>query len=126
MTGDDTSAPDFLDLVPDLESGPERLLLGIRHVDEPFLLTVSLSQGVDSSELQLDRGRAGKALLAEFRRAGGRVLLLVRNKHFLTSGEPAAVRAGQESFAVSVVWSGPVLREAAGVVVVGCHRARPA
>ncbi|MFI8240171.1 zinc-dependent metalloprotease [Streptomyces sp. NPDC085866] len=118
MTGDDTSAPDFLDLVPDHESGPERLLLGIRHFDEPFLLTVSLSQGVGSSELQLDRGRAGKARLAEFRRAGGRVLLLVRNKHFLTSGEPAAVRAGQESFAVSVVWSGPVLREEAGAVVV--------
>ncbi|GHI01841.1 Matrixin [Streptomyces cellostaticus] len=118
MTGDDSSAPDFLDLVPDREGGPERLLLGIRRFDEPFLLTVSLSQGVGSSELWLDRGRAGKARLAEFRRANRRVLLVVLNKHFLTSGDAAAVRAGQESFAVSVVWSGPVLREEEGTVVV--------
>ncbi|MEU6147840.1 zinc-dependent metalloprotease [Streptomyces sp. NPDC047081] len=107
---------DFIDLVPDPEQG--RLLLGIRHFDEPFLLTVSLSQGLGSSELWLDRGRAGKARSAEFRRVGDRVLFVVRNKHFLTSGDDAAVRAGQESFALSVVWSGPVLREADGAVVV--------
>ncbi|MGI5451769.1 zinc-dependent metalloprotease [Streptomyces sp. CA-249302] len=107
---------DFIDLVPDPEQ--DRLLLGIRHFDEPFLLTVSLSQGLGSSELWLDRGRAGKARLAEFRRVGDRVLFVVRNKHFLTSGDAAAVRAGQESFALSVVWSGPVLREEGGAVVV--------
>ncbi|MEV0643117.1 zinc-dependent metalloprotease [Streptomyces sp. NPDC050619] len=110
--------PDFLDLRTDPELAGDRLLLGIRHFDEPFLLTVSLSQGLGSSELWLDRGRAGKARLAEFRRVGNRVLFAVRNKHFLTTGDPAAVRAGQESFALSVVWSAPVLREEDGVVVV--------
>ncbi|MGW2385939.1 zinc-dependent metalloprotease [Streptomyces sp. NPDC001658] len=110
--------PDFLDLPTDTERPGDRLLLGIRHFDEPFLLTVSLSQGLGSSELWLDRGRAGKARLVEFRRAGDRVLCVVRNKHFLTSGDAAAVRAGQESFALSVVWSGPVLLEEDGAVVV--------
>ena len=109
---------DFIDLVPDPELPGGRLLLGIRHFDEPFLLTVSLSQGLGSSELWLDRGRAGKARLAEFRRVGDRVLLAVRNKHFLTFGDPAAVRAGRESFALSVVWSAPVLREENGAAVV--------
>jgi hypothetical protein len=109
---------DFIELLPDPELRSDRLLLGIRHFDEPFLLTVSLSQGLGSSDLWLDRGRAGKARLAEFRRIGDRVLFAVRNKHFLTSGDEAAVRAGDESFALSVVWSGPVLREENGVVVV--------
>lgn len=109
---------DFIDLVPDPEHPRDRLLLGIRHFDEPFLLTVSLSQGLGSSELWLDRGRAGKARLAEFQRVGDRVLFVVRNKHFSASGDPAAVRAGQESFALSVVWSGPVLREENGAAVV--------
>lgn len=109
---------DFIDLVTDPQLPGDRLLLGIRHFDEPFLLTVSLSQGLGSSELWLDRGRAGKARLAEFRRVGDRVLFVVRNKHFLTSGDPAAVRAGAESFPLSVVWSGPVLREEDGAVVV--------
>ncbi|MER6205499.1 zinc-dependent metalloprotease [Streptomyces sp. NPDC001642] len=109
---------DFIDLVPDPELGADRLLLGIRHFDEPFLLTVSLSQGLGSSDLWLDRGKAGRTSLAEFRRVGDRVLFAVRNKHFLTSGDPAAVRAGDESFALSVVWSGPVLREENGAAVV--------
>ena len=94
---------DFIDLIPDPELRSDRLLLGIRHFDEPFLLTVSLSQGLGSSDLELDRGRAGKTWLAEFRRVGDRVLFAVRNKHFLTSGDAAAVRAGEESFALSVV-----------------------
>ena len=109
---------DFIDLIPDPELRSDRLLLGIRHFDEPFLLTVSLSQGLGSSDLWLDRGRAGKARLAEFRRVGDRVLFAVRNKHFLTSGDAAAVRAVDESFALSVVWSGPVLREENGAAVV--------
>lgn len=109
---------DFIDLVADPDRPNDRLLLGIRHFDEPFLLTVSLSQGLGSSELWLDRGRAGKARLAEFRRIGDRVLFVVRNKHFQTYGDAAAVRAGQESFPVSVVWSGPVLREENGAAVV--------
>ncbi|QNP75446.1 zinc-dependent metalloprotease [Streptomyces roseirectus] len=107
--------PGFLEVVPDPEGRP---LLGVRRFGEPFLLTVSLSQGLGSSELWLDRGRAGKARLAEFRRVGERVLFVVRNKHFLSTGEAAAVRAGAESFAVSVVWGGPVLREEGGLVVV--------
>ncbi|WOX16587.1 zinc-dependent metalloprotease [Streptomyces sp. N50] len=109
---------DFIDLIPDPELRSDRLLLGVRHFDEPFLVTVSLSQGLGSSDLWLDRGRAGKARLAEFRRVGDRVLFAVRNKHFLTSGDEAAVRAGEESFALSVVWSGPVLREENGAAVV--------
>lgn len=118
MPGEEIRPPDFLDLVSDPEALDGRLLLGIRHFDEPFLLTVSLSQGLGSSDLWLDRGRAGKARLAEFRRIGDRVLFVVRNKHFLTLGDPAAVRAGDESFAPSVVWSGPVLREENGAAVV--------
>jgi hypothetical protein len=109
---------DFIDLVTDPDAPAGRLLLGIRHVDEPFLLTVSLSQGLGSSDLWLDRGRAGKARLAEFRRVGDRVLFVVRNKHFLTSGDAATVRAGEESFALSVVWSAPVLYEDDGAAVV--------
>lgn len=118
MPTEETSPPGFLELIPDPSAPQDRLLLGIRHFDEPFLLTVSLSQGLGSSDLWLDRGRAGKARLAEFRRVGDRVLFVVRNKHFLTLGDPAAVRAGEESFALSVVWSGPVLREEDGLVIV--------
>ncbi|MEW1721979.1 zinc-dependent metalloprotease [Streptomyces sp. NPDC093109] len=99
--------------------GDEQLLVGVRHFDRPFLFSVALEQGAGSSDLWLDRGRIGKVRVAEFRRLAGRVLLVLRNKHFLAGGDPAAARAGAESFAQSVVWSAPVLREEAdGVAVV--------
>ncbi|MFJ1646889.1 zinc-dependent metalloprotease [Streptomyces sp. NPDC088258] len=108
--------PDFLDLCAG--PGDDRLLLGIRYFGEPFLLMAALSHGAGSSALGLDRGKAGKVKVAEFRRVGGRVLLVLRNKHHLATGDPAAVRAGEESFAISVVWSGPVLHERDGAAVV--------
>ncbi|WP_381790309.1 zinc-dependent metalloprotease [Streptomyces niveus] len=110
------AARDFLELCAD--SGGHRLLLGVRRFGEPFLLTAALSHGAGSSALGLDRGKAGKVKVAEFRRIAGRVLLILRNKHHLATGDTAAVRAGEESFAGSVVWSAPVLREQDGAVIV--------
>nr|WSZ94528.1 zinc-dependent metalloprotease [Streptomyces sp. NBC_00857] len=129
------ATPDFLDLCtdtpgrdssrtgsdrPGTDTAPagHRLLLGIRRFGEPFLLTAALSHGAGSSALGLDRGKAGKVKVAEFRRIAGRVLLVLRNKHHLATGDAAAVRAGVESFAVSVVWSAPVLEERDGAVTV--------
>ncbi|WP_428933772.1 zinc-dependent metalloprotease [Streptomyces sp. ACT015] len=88
-----------------------RTLLLVRRFDVPFLLTAALSAGAGSSELTLDRGKSGKGRLAAFRRLSGRAVLVLRDKHHLATGDPAAVRAGADSFAHSVVWSAPVLRE---------------
>ncbi|MGW3953488.1 hypothetical protein ACWEKM_21830 [Streptomyces sp. NPDC004752] len=94
---------------PEGEAG--RTLLLVRRFDTPFLLTASLSTGAGSSELTLDRGTSGKGRIAEFRRLSGRAVLVLRDKHRLTTAGPAAVRAGADSFARSVIWSAPVLRE---------------
>ncbi|MFE4058082.1 zinc-dependent metalloprotease [Streptomyces sp. NPDC059096] len=113
------AAPDrhpILELCPDTEG--HRPLLAVRRFDTPFLLMASLSHGVGSSRLALDRGRAGKVRVAAFRRIAGRVVLVQRNKHHLATGDAAAVRAGEESFATSVLWSGPELREQDGAAVV--------
>ncbi|MFX4292254.1 zinc-dependent metalloprotease [Streptomyces bohaiensis] len=90
---------------------PGRLLMQIRRTGVPLLVTAALGEGVGSSELGLDRGRLGKGRLAEFRRAGDRVVLVLTPKHHRATGEPAAVAAGAESFADSAVWSAPVLHQ---------------
>ncbi|MFJ3667142.1 zinc-dependent metalloprotease [Streptomyces sp. NPDC090106] len=104
----------------DLPHDPEgaRLLIGIRHFDTPFLLLAALGTGLGTSSLLPDRARPGKVRVASFRRAGPHVLLVQHNKHHLAHGDGAACRAGEESFAVSVLWSAPVLREEDGAVVV--------
>ncbi|MFE7979441.1 zinc-dependent metalloprotease [Streptomyces shenzhenensis] len=97
---------------PDRPEGDAgRTLLLVRRFDTPFLLTAALSAGAGSSELTLDRGKSGKGRIAEFRRLSGRAVLVLRDKHRLATGGPAAVRAGADSFARSVIWSAPVLRE---------------
>ncbi|NJQ04320.1 Matrixin [Streptomyces lonarensis] len=83
----------------------------IRRTDVPFLLTAALAEGVGSSELGLDRGRLGKGRLAEFRRAGDRVVLVLTPKHHRVAGAVAAATAGAESFADSALWSAPVLHQ---------------
>ncbi|MFJ4624006.1 zinc-dependent metalloprotease [Streptomyces sp. NPDC088812] len=96
----------------------ERLLIGVRRFDAPFLLIAALGTGIGTSRLLPDRGRPGKVRVASFRRVGPRVLLVQHNKHHLAHGDAAARRAGEESFAVSALWSAPVLREEDGAVVV--------
>ncbi|MGW0876139.1 zinc-dependent metalloprotease [Streptomyces sp. NPDC002740] len=106
----------MLDIAHDPDG--DRLLVGVRHFDTPFLLIAALGTGVGTSRLLPDRARPGKVRVASFRRVGSRVLLVQHNKHHLAHGDTAARRAGEESFAVSVLWSAPVLREEDGVVVV--------
>ncbi|MFD7510429.1 hypothetical protein ACFV5N_13985 [Streptomyces sp. NPDC059853] len=109
-------APPRWHLLTDGDDGT--ILLSVAEFDTPFLLTASLSQGLGSSALTLDRGTAGPDRIAVFHRAAGRVLLLVRNKHHRAGGAADAARAGEENFAGSVLWSGPVLREDGPAAVV--------
>lgn len=95
-----------------------RLLLGIRRFDTPFMMRASLAAGFGSSGLRLDRGAPGKVRIAEFRREGDRVVLLLRNKHFLATGDDDAVLAGTESFARSLLWSARPEEEAGGETLV--------
>jgi hypothetical protein len=108
-------------------SGPDdgNVRLSIRRFGAPFLLRASLASGLGSSGLRLDRGSPGKVRVAEFRRVAGRVVLIELNKHFLATGDDDAVRAGDESFVRSVLWSAPAdggaVVDATGLVVADHH-----
>src|SRR4051812_34048199 len=86
MTGDATPAPALPDLAPDQEHGPGRPLLGIRHFDEPFLLTVSLSQAsvrASSADRRLPRRPALGATRSAAQGAAGRAELNAAYTHCL-------------------------------------------
>jgi hypothetical protein len=112
-------------MISSLEGMSGRLVFGT-----PFLLRGSLGSGVGVSGVRLDRGSPGKVRLAEFRRTGDRVALVVLNKHFLASGSPAAMRAGTESFVTSMLWSAPLSPDGAvdltGLALTDVHGAAEA
>jgi hypothetical protein len=85
-------------------------LLSVPRSGGQLLLLTGIERGIGSSGLWLDRGQPGDVRLVQLRVVGDRVLLVQDNKHFtVVSDDPAAVQAGDDSFARSVLWSAPVV-----------------
>lgn len=97
----------LFDLYRDVENG--RVLLAVDALETPVLMLVSLPQGLGSNDVGLDRGEFGRPRLVEFRRAGGRLLLVELNTRYLASGEPRERSAATESFAESVLWAADIV-----------------
>ncbi|MCB1559764.1 MAG: zinc-dependent metalloprotease [Xanthomonadales bacterium] len=87
-----------------------KVILGVKALDEPFLMMTSLPSGLGSNDVGLDRGQPGEMHLVEFRRVGKKLLLVERNTRFVARSENARERASvEEAFADSVLWAGDVL-----------------
>lgn len=92
----------FQDLYWDARQG--RLYLEITELDQPFIYVSSLSRGVGSNDLGLDRGQLGETYLARFARSGGKVVLLAENPTYVAdSANPDEQRAVEEAFARSAL-----------------------
>jgi len=89
-----------------------KLYAEIAKFNEPFIYYPSLSQGVGSNDLGLDRGRLGDTQLVQFERVGPRVLLVALNTRYRATTENVAeTRAVDEAFARSVLWGFDIVAE---------------
>ncbi len=74
-----------------------------------FLYVPGLSAGLGSNPVGLDRGKLGREQIIGVYRIGGRAYFRVPNLRYRArSSDSAESRAVRESFASSVVWSGPI------------------
>ena len=106
----------FLDLYWDAVAG--RLYATVRPGEE-LLHQTTLSHGLGSNPVGLDRGQLGPTRLVAFERRGPTVLLVQKNLRFRAlDGTPAERGAVESSFARSVIWGGTVAAEEAGQVLV--------
>ncbi|MFV0277779.1 MAG: DUF5117 domain-containing protein, partial [Parahaliea sp.] len=81
-----------------------RLLLEVAAFDAPFIFVSSLSRGLGSNDLGLDRGQLGATWLARFVRSGNKVLLLADNPVYTaTSDNPEETSAIEQAFARSAL-----------------------
>ena len=93
----------FIDLYWDADTG--RILLDVEMFDEPFIYQSSLSRGIGSNDLGLDRGQLGSTRVVRFVRSGPKVLLVEDNLAYRAVSDNADERqAVEESFARSVIW----------------------
>jgi hypothetical protein len=93
----------FIDLYWDADTG--RILLDVEAFDEPFIYQSSLSRGIGSNDLGLDRGQLGSTRIVRFVRSGPKILLVEDNLAYRAVSDNADERqAVEESFARSVIW----------------------
>ena len=93
-------------------SGEGRLYAEVATLNQPFIYYPSLSQGVGSNDLGLDRGRLGGTQLVQFERVGPRLLLVALNTRYQASSINADERrAVREAFARAVLWGFDIAAE---------------
>jgi hypothetical protein len=118
----------FVPLYLNAEEG--KIYLEIPWLNREFLYQVSLTTGVGSNPIGLDRGQLGDTKVVYFERAGNKILLIQPNYDFrAVSNNQAERRAVEESFAKSVIWgfkvealeSGRVLVDATNFLIRDAH-----
>ena len=95
----------------DFNYQPEKdaIYMTVKKFDEHFLYVNSLSQGIGSNDIGLDRGQLGNERVVYFSKAGNKVLLIQPNLRYRsTSDNPLEQRSIKEAFAKSVLFGFPI------------------
>lgn len=97
----------------------DKVYLALEKFGEELLYVRSLTAGVGSNDIGLDRGQLGGNHVVRFDRRGPKVLLVEPNYMYRAiTNNPDERRAVQEAFAQSVIWGFPVEAEGGGKVLV--------
>jgi hypothetical protein len=100
----------FFDLYWDEDDG--KLYWEIDRWDIEFLYQVSLTTGLGSNPVGLDRGQLGRTMILKPQRVGRTVLLIEPNYRYRArSNNPDEVRAVEEAFAPSTHWGFSVVAQ---------------
>lgn len=97
----------------------DKVFLLIDKFDTEFLYVESLTAGVGSNDIGLDRNQLGRERVVKFDRRGPKVLLTEINYSYRALSNNAAERkAVEEAFAQSVLWGFTMVAEEVGKVLV--------
>jgi hypothetical protein len=88
----------------------DKIYLQVDDLETEFLYVNSLSSGVGSNDIGLDRGQLGNEQVVFFRKAGNRLLLIQPNLRFRAlSDNPLEKKAVEQAFAKSVLYGFPIV-----------------
>lgn len=97
----------------------DKVHLLIDKLDAEFLYVHSLTAGVGSNDIGLDRNQLGRERIVKLERRGPNVLLIELNYFYrAVSNNEAEKRAVTESFAQSVLWGFSIEAEEGGKILV--------
>ncbi|MFP3952457.1 MAG: zinc-dependent metalloprotease, partial [Candidatus Bathyarchaeia archaeon] len=103
FTEDMERYPGYFDFYWDENQG--KVWLEIDKFDEKFLYLDSLTAGLGSNDVGLDRNQMGETRIVKFQRTGPKVLMIQPNYSFRAISEnPYERKAVEEAFVTSVIW----------------------
>ena len=97
----------------------DRIFLLVDRFDSEFMYVESLTAGIGSNDIGLDRNQLGKERVVKFDRRGPKVLLTEVNYGYRAISENKMERlAVEQAFAQSVLWGFQVIAEENGKVLI--------
>jgi len=111
------SNPGYFTFYWEVDTG--KIWLEIDKLDTEFLYVHSLTAGLGSNDVGLDRNQLGRTRIVKFVRVGPKVLLIQPNYSFrATTNNPDELVAVKDAFARSTLWGFQVGAEESGRVLV--------
>ena len=93
------------------DESSDKLFLQIDNLDKEFLYVRSLSEGIGSNDIGLDRGQLGDGVVVKFKKAGNKILLMQPNQGYRAITDNVEEKQSvKEAFAKSVL-HGFVIKE---------------
>lgn len=82
-----------------------KIWLEIDKLDEDFLYVNSLSAGLGSNDIGLDRGQLGDNRIVQFQKIGPKILMVQKNLNYRAeSNNPEEQASVEQAFAQSILW----------------------
>ncbi len=101
----------YFDFNWDDDSGKITLEIPADRIGEEFLYVSSLSAGVGSNDIGLDRGQLGQERVVRFEKIGPKILLVQPNLDYrAVSDNELERRSVEEAFAKSVIWGFEIIK----------------
>ncbi len=96
------------------EESEDKMYLEVKHLDQEFLYVNSLSSGIGSNDIGLDRGQLGGSRVVKFVKKGNKLLLIQPNQQYraLTDNELER-KSIEQAFAKSVIFGFKIIEEKA-------------
>ena len=94
------------------EESNDKIYLEVKDLDKEFLYVSSLSSGIGSNDIGLDRGQLGSERVVKFKKAGNKLLLIQPNQDYRAITDNALERQSiEQAFAKSVLYGFKIIEK---------------
>ncbi len=101
------------------DANTDKLFMEVDRLDSEFLYVNSLSNGIGSNDIGLDRGQLGNERVVSFKKMGNKLMLIQPNLEYRALTDNALEKASvEQAFAKSVLFGFPILDKKGSTYVI--------